>query len=218
MYRSLIRLHRASVPQCLGWGTHYRTLWLAYRSNVGSAKLLSFGVLAGLSKEETLALFGGYYRDVLATPDGDDHPNIRNFMKSGWDGVKARSKCPLGQRPSSAPAPPQGAPGSSGQLGTRRKRPTHWALSHRLGCSSEPPPKLPIPPPSHLTTIPSLHHPIPPGVSFPWGLMLSPKAAPGLADEKGLSAQTDSVADALAASEQIGGDDEWDPDSEIWIP
>jgi hypothetical protein len=48
--------------------------------------------------------------------------------------------------------------------------------------------------------------------------MLSPKAAPGLADEKGLSAQTDSVADALAASEQIGGDDEWDPDSEIWIP
>jgi hypothetical protein len=162
MYRSLIRLHRASVPQCLGWGTHYRTLWLAYRSNVGSAKLLSFGVLAGLSKEETLALFGGYYRDVLATPDGDDHPNIRNFMKSGWDGVKARSKCPLGQRPSSAPAPPQGAPGSSGQLGTRRKRPTHWALSHRLGCSSEPPPKLPIPPPSHLTTIPPHHYPIPP--------------------------------------------------------
>ena len=162
MYRSLIRLHRASVPQCLGWGTHYRTLWLAYRSNVGSAKLLSFGVLAGLSKEETLALFGGYYRDVLATPDGDDHPNIRNFMKSGWDGVKAQSKCPLGQRPSSAPAPPQGAPGSSGQLGTRRKRPTHWALSHRLGCSSEPPPKLPIPPPSHLTTIPPHHYPIPP--------------------------------------------------------
>ena len=28
----------------------------------------------------------GYYRDVLATPDGDDHPNIRNFMKSGWEG------------------------------------------------------------------------------------------------------------------------------------
>ena len=27
-------------------------------SNMGSAKLLSFGVLAGLSKEETLALFG----------------------------------------------------------------------------------------------------------------------------------------------------------------
>ena len=40
------------------------------------------------------------------------------------------------QRPSSAPAPPQGAPGGSGQLGTPRKRPTHWAPSHCLGCSS----------------------------------------------------------------------------------
>ena len=48
-------------------------------------------MLAGLSKEETLALFGGYYRDVVATPEGDDHPNIRNFMKSGWDGAAALS-------------------------------------------------------------------------------------------------------------------------------
>mmetsp|Transcript_22441 Transcript_22441/g.45813 ORF Transcript_22441/g.45813 Transcript_22441/m.45813 type:complete len:231 (+) Transcript_22441:36-728(+) len=110
-------------------------------TNVGSAKLLSFGVLAGLSKEETLALFGQYYRDVVANPSGDDHPNIRNFMEAGWDGV-----------------------------------------------------------------------------SFPWGLMLSPKAAPGISEDGGLSAQTASVADALAASAQIGEDDEWDPDSEIWIP
>ena len=43
---------------------------------------------------------------------------------------------PPWQRPSSAPAPPQGAPGGSGQLGTPRKRPTHWAPSHCLGCSS----------------------------------------------------------------------------------
>ena len=34
---------------------------------------------------------------------------------------------PAGQHPSSAPAPLQGAPGGSGQLGTPRKRPTHWA-------------------------------------------------------------------------------------------
>ena len=53
------------------------------------------------------------------------------------------------QRPSSAPAPPQGVPGGSGQLGTPRKRPAHRAPSHRLGCSSQPPPKPPISP--HLT-------------------------------------------------------------------
>ena len=40
------------------------------------------------------------------------------------------------QRPSSAPVPPQGAPGGSRQLGTPKKRPTHWAPSHCLGCLS----------------------------------------------------------------------------------
>ena len=39
--------------------------------------------------------------------------------------VAARSKCPPWQCPSSAPAPPQGAPGGSGQLGTPRRWPTH---------------------------------------------------------------------------------------------
>ena len=38
-----------------------------------------------------------------------------------------------GHRPSSPPAPPQGAPGGSGQLGTPRVRPSHWPPSHRLG-------------------------------------------------------------------------------------
>ncbi len=30
-------------------------------------------------------LWGQYYRDVLATPDGTDHQNIRNFMKVSND-------------------------------------------------------------------------------------------------------------------------------------
>ena len=34
-----------------------------------------------------LQLWGQYYRDVKANPDGDDHQNIRNFMKYGWEGV-----------------------------------------------------------------------------------------------------------------------------------
>ncbi|KAL7476766.1 hypothetical protein ACHAW6_002603 [Cyclotella cf. meneghiniana] len=55
--------------------------------NDGSAKVLSYAALAGFDKVMTLKLWGQYYRDVLATPDGNDHQNIRNFLKYGWDGV-----------------------------------------------------------------------------------------------------------------------------------
>lgn len=58
-------------------------------TNNGSCKIFSFGLLNKLSKQQTLACFGGYYRDdVLANLDGNDHQNIRNFMVSGWNGVK----------------------------------------------------------------------------------------------------------------------------------
>ena len=51
-------------------------------------------------------------------------------------GKAAWQSPPLWQCPSSAPVPPQGAPGGSGQLGLPRKRPAHWAPSHCPGCSS----------------------------------------------------------------------------------
>ena len=56
--------------------------------NNGSCKLLALGQHLQLSQGQTLALFGGFYRDdVLKNPDGDDHANIRNFMQSGHEGV-----------------------------------------------------------------------------------------------------------------------------------
>jgi len=55
--------------------------------NSGSCKLFSFAKLQNFDKETTLQCFGTYYQDVLNTPDGDDHQNIRNFMKTGWDSV-----------------------------------------------------------------------------------------------------------------------------------
>jgi hypothetical protein len=59
----------------------------AQGENMGSAKILSYAALSQMDKETTLKLWGQYYREVLADPDGDSHPNIRNFMKYGWDGV-----------------------------------------------------------------------------------------------------------------------------------
>jgi hypothetical protein len=57
--------------------------------NSGSCKLFAFALLNQLPMENTLACFGAYYReDVLKHPDGVNHQNIRNFMKSGWEGIK----------------------------------------------------------------------------------------------------------------------------------
>ena len=58
-------------------------------TNMGSAKILSFGKINGLEQATTLNLFGDFYRvDVLQNPDGDDHANIRAFMKGGWASVE----------------------------------------------------------------------------------------------------------------------------------
>ena len=56
--------------------------------NSGSCKIFSFARLQNLTPQQTLACFGAYYRDdVLKHPEGTDHQNIRNFMKSGWEGI-----------------------------------------------------------------------------------------------------------------------------------
>ena len=56
--------------------------------NEGSCKIFSFARLHNLSEEQTLHCFGHYYRDdVLAHPDNEDHANIRQFMRHGWDHV-----------------------------------------------------------------------------------------------------------------------------------
>jgi len=56
--------------------------------NSGSCKIFSFAQLQGLTEQQTLACFGAYYRDdVLLHPEGTDHQNIRNFIKTGWAGI-----------------------------------------------------------------------------------------------------------------------------------
>ncbi|WP_299435459.1 HopJ type III effector protein [uncultured Aquimarina sp.] len=55
--------------------------------NSGSCKLFSFAKLQNLTKEETLYCFGEHYQNVIEHPEGNDHQNIRNFMKSGWEGI-----------------------------------------------------------------------------------------------------------------------------------
>ena len=56
--------------------------------NNGSCKVFSFASLHGLTREQTLYCFGAYYRDdVLKHPEETAHQNIRNFIKTGWEGI-----------------------------------------------------------------------------------------------------------------------------------
>jgi len=60
-----------------------------FGTNEGSCKIFAFAQLNKLSTDQALACFGKYYRDdVLTNPEGSDHGNIRNFMVTGWEGVK----------------------------------------------------------------------------------------------------------------------------------
>lgn len=60
--------------------------------NEGSCKIFAFAQLNGLNEQQTLNLFGDYYRqDVLNDPNGSGHQNIRHFMRHGWAGIQFKS-------------------------------------------------------------------------------------------------------------------------------
>ncbi len=57
-------------------------------ANEGSCKIFAFAKLHNLDPQQTLGLFGDYYRtEVLLQPDGTNHQNVRSFIKFGWEGI-----------------------------------------------------------------------------------------------------------------------------------
>jgi hypothetical protein len=69
-------------------GLNERLLVNQAGTNEGSCKIFAFAQLNHLNQQQTLNLFGDYYRvDVLNDPHGTGHQNIRNFMQFGWDGI-----------------------------------------------------------------------------------------------------------------------------------
>jgi len=62
-------------------------------TNEGSCKIFAFAKLHQLNQQQTLCLFGDYYRlDVLNDPQGTGHQNIRNFMAHGWAGIRFKGE------------------------------------------------------------------------------------------------------------------------------
>ncbi|MFT6388486.1 MAG: hypothetical protein ACJAUP_001868 [Cellvibrionaceae bacterium] len=57
-------------------------------TNEGSCRLFAFALDQQLTQQQTLHCFGRYYReDVLQHPENNDHANIRNFIRYGWEGM-----------------------------------------------------------------------------------------------------------------------------------
>ncbi|REG89493.1 HopJ type III effector protein [Winogradskyella sediminis] len=80
----IIEAHYNFTPTAFTNGT----LENAKNQNSGSCKLFAFAMDQKLTVEETLACFGKYYfEDVLINPDGKGHQNIRNFIKTGFNGL-----------------------------------------------------------------------------------------------------------------------------------
>ncbi|WP_374294942.1 HopJ type III effector protein [Acinetobacter sp.] len=90
---SLIDMHYQHTPTAFQNGAQHNSA----EQNQGSAKVLSFAKLNGLDQAQTLRLFAEHYQSVLATPEGTDHQNIRQFMANGWYGVTFESEALAGK-------------------------------------------------------------------------------------------------------------------------
>ena len=84
----IITQHYRYTPTEFSNGLGDDTLINTAGSNEGSCKIFAFAQLNELSQQQTLGLFGDFYRkDVLDDPEGDGHQNIRHFMQDSWEGI-----------------------------------------------------------------------------------------------------------------------------------
>ncbi|MGF2736401.1 HopJ type III effector protein [Marinobacter sp. DUT-1] len=81
-------------------GFYNGPLFNAAGENAGSCRVFGLGRHCNLGESETLRLFAQHYQQVLDEPAGDSHGNIRQFISTGWSGIRFEGE-PL--RPHTAP-------------------------------------------------------------------------------------------------------------------
>lgn len=80
--------HYEYTPTRFSNGTGENPLVNEAGTNEGSCRLFALAALKDLSAEDTVQLFGRFYRDdVLKHPETTNHGNIRRFMQDGWPGI-----------------------------------------------------------------------------------------------------------------------------------
>jgi hypothetical protein len=85
---AVITEHYQYHPTEFSNGLSESTLVNLAGTNEGSCKIFAFALIHQLNQQQTLNLFGDYYRvDVVNDPDGAGHQNIRHFMRDSWQGI-----------------------------------------------------------------------------------------------------------------------------------
>jgi hypothetical protein len=84
---AIITEHYHYQPTEFSNGLHEHSLVNLAGTNEGSCKIFAFALIHQLSESQTLTLFGDYYLEVLNTPEGSGHQNIRHFIRDGWLGI-----------------------------------------------------------------------------------------------------------------------------------
>ena len=60
--------------------------------NTGSYNIFAFAKHQKLTEKTTLFCFGAHYQSVLKDKKGSSHQSIRNFMKTGFEGLSFESE------------------------------------------------------------------------------------------------------------------------------
>lgn len=81
-------------------GFHNGPLHSNAGENAGSCRVFALGQHCNLNEADTLNLFAQHYQQVLGDPAGDSHGNIRQFISTGWSGIRFDQQ-PLRARPES---------------------------------------------------------------------------------------------------------------------
>ena len=91
---AVIRMFYLIEPQEFEVGSYHNALG----DNLDTLAIIGYAEVHHLTDSETLAMFCEAYTEVLNSPDGDNHPNIRAFMDVGHKGFRLKF-FPLQLRP-----------------------------------------------------------------------------------------------------------------------
>ncbi|RBW50562.1 HopJ type III effector protein [Marinobacter sp. F3R11] len=84
---ALIRHHFDFQPT----GFHNGPLFNSADENRGSCQVFGIAQYCNLNEADTLKLFAQHYKQVLDNPTEESHGNIRQFISTGWSGIRFES-------------------------------------------------------------------------------------------------------------------------------